>query len=65
MRKFVRLDNDTIDHLDVFWKRTLNDNILYYVVGFIVKSILQKLKCTSCAEMLIFKTNENSYCHYQ
>lgn len=43
----------------VFREKTLKDNISYYLAGFIVKSILQKLKCVSCLEMLIAKTNEH------
>lgn len=63
-KKFAQLDSDAIDHMDVFNKENLRDNILYYMSGFIVRTIFKKNKCTSCAEMLVAKeATEHTYSH--
>ena len=41
-------------YLDSELKNELTDNVLHYIAGFIVKSLLQKLECGNCkAELLI------------
>ena len=39
-----------IDHLV---PNDLADNILYYISGFIVRSLLPKLQCSKCKEALL------------
>ena len=38
----------------------LLDNILYYMAGFIVRSLLGRLSCTSCISGLLLDLND---CH--
>ena len=41
-------------YLDSELRNELTDNVLYYIAGFIVKSLLQKLECGNCkAELLL------------
>ena len=39
----------------------LQDNVLYYIAGYIVRKILPKLQCTNCrSELLLNPDNPNS-----
>ena len=41
-------------YLDSELRNELTDNVLYYIAGFVVKSLLQKLECGNCkAELLL------------
>ena len=41
-------------YLDSELRNELTDSVLYYIAGFVVKSLLQKLECGNCkAELLL------------
>ena len=41
-------------YLDSKLRNELTNNVLYYIAGFIVESLLQKLECGNCkAELLL------------
>ena len=41
-------------YLDSELRNELTDNVLYYIAGFVVKPLLQKLECGNCkAELLL------------
>ena len=41
-------------YLDSELRNELTDNVVYYIAGFVVKSLLQKLECGNCkAELLL------------
>jgi len=41
--------------------RMVKENILYYICGFIVRRISQKIDCFTCCEKLLEKINEHNY----
>ena len=40
-------------YLDSELRNELTENVLYYIAGFVVKSLLQKLECGCKAELLL------------
>ena len=44
--------------LDAGSSHDLLDNILFYICGFVVRQILQKLKCVSCRSALLLDPND-------
>jgi len=41
----------------------IKDNILYYISGFIVRSIYLKIDCDKCIESLMHVSSSLNYCH--
>lgn len=41
----------------------IKNNILYYICGLIIRSILNKLDCSNCINCLLYILLENNYCH--
>ncbi|XP_050065652.1 uncharacterized protein LOC126554634 [Aphis gossypii] len=41
----------------------VRDNILYYIRGFIVRSVYKKIDCQTCANSMIENESEHSYSH--
>ena len=45
-------------YLDSELRNELTDNVLYYIAGFIVKSLLQKLECGNCKDELLLNESD-------
>ena len=43
---------------DINFPNLLRDNVLYYISGFIVRSLLKRLSCASCRNELLLDTND-------
>ena len=47
-----------LSQLDAGSSHDLLDNILFYICGFVIQQILQKLKCVSCRSALLLDPND-------